>query len=392
LKTKYQVVIVGGGLAGLCSAIHLSKIGISILLIEKHSYPKHKVCGEYISNEVLPYLNELGFDPFHFGATKITNFSLSTTQNRKAETKLPLGGFGISRYCMDEQLAILAQNQGVSIIQETVNQVLFEENLFTVSTLQGSHFSSDFVLGAYGKRSTLDRTLQRKFFRESSPYLGVKAHYKGNFPSDAVGLHNFEGGYCGISKVENDQVNVCYLTDFESFKQHKDIQTFQKEVISQNKVLSEFFDQAEMLFEKPISISQISFSRKSLIENHMIMCGDSAGMIHPLAGNGMSMAIRSSFIAGSLIGKWYEGKIKDRVQLEKMYKKQWSKEFSIRLKYGHIISRLFRLGWFTELLMMGLKIIPWILPYIIKKTHGDLMLVHKILPISKSRLWSKDLT
>ena len=52
----FDVLIIGGGLAGLCNAIHLSKFGTKVLLIEKNEYPKHKVCGEYISNEVLPYL------------------------------------------------------------------------------------------------------------------------------------------------------------------------------------------------------------------------------------------------------------------------------------------------------------------------------------------------
>jgi flavin-dependent dehydrogenase len=62
MKTNASVIIVGGGLAGLCSAIHLSKTGTEVILIEKNNYPKHKVCGEYISNEVLPYLEWLGLN------------------------------------------------------------------------------------------------------------------------------------------------------------------------------------------------------------------------------------------------------------------------------------------------------------------------------------------
>ncbi|HNU89628.1 MAG TPA: FAD-dependent oxidoreductase, partial [Ferruginibacter sp.] len=49
-----DITIIGGGLAGLVSAIHLSKAGLAVTLIEKNEYPKHKVCGEYVSNEVLP--------------------------------------------------------------------------------------------------------------------------------------------------------------------------------------------------------------------------------------------------------------------------------------------------------------------------------------------------
>jgi len=108
--SNFDVIIIGGGLAGLSSAIHLSKYNLSVLLIEKNSYPKHKVCGEYISNKVLPYLDFLDIDIFALGAKKITKLELSTSQNRLIKSELPLGGFGISRYCLDYELAKKARN------------------------------------------------------------------------------------------------------------------------------------------------------------------------------------------------------------------------------------------------------------------------------------------
>ncbi len=124
-NSNYDVIIIGGGLAGLCNAIHLSKFGKSVLLIEKNSYPKHKVCGEYISNEVLPYLAFLGINPFDFGAVKIDNFQLSTTNTQLISAKLPLGGFGISRYQLDSVLSEKAKDNGVTILQETVLHIDF---------------------------------------------------------------------------------------------------------------------------------------------------------------------------------------------------------------------------------------------------------------------------
>ncbi|MDZ7615337.1 MAG: FAD-dependent monooxygenase [Flavobacteriaceae bacterium] len=80
-QTDYEVIIVGGGLAGLTAAIHLSRFEILTLVLEKNAYPKHKVCGEYVSNEVLPYLNWLGIDPFILGAKKIR--PVSAQHNRQ---------------------------------------------------------------------------------------------------------------------------------------------------------------------------------------------------------------------------------------------------------------------------------------------------------------------
>lgn len=368
----FDIIVIGGGLGGLCSTLHLSKKGLKVLLIEKHEYPKHKVCGEYISNEVLPYLNALGFDPFDFGAKAISDFTLSTPGSRSVKTKLPLGGFSISRYCLDWELAKKAQAAGAEIVHASVTDIQFENDRFRVLT-KDEEFTAPLAIGSFGKRSNLDVKLDRDFIKKPSPFLGVKAHYKGNFPENAVGLHNFEGGYCGISKVENDNINICYLADFKSFKQYKNISDFQEQVLSKNTFLKEILDNAELAFEKPLTISQVSFERKHPVENHMIMCGDSAGMIHPLAGNGMSMAIKAAQVASLLILKFKSGKINSRLELEKDYLKAWNSEFSGRLRSSHVISRLFRLGLFSELLIIGLNFIPFILPTIITKTHGKSM-------------------
>ncbi|HKL90615.1 MAG TPA: FAD-dependent oxidoreductase, partial [Allomuricauda sp.] len=224
---QFDVIIIGGGLAGLTSAIDLSQNNFKVLLIEKNSFPKHKVCGEYVSNEVLPYLEYLGFNPFEFGAKRITNFELTTHNNKTIQTELPLGGFGMSRYEMDFQLYQLALKQKVTVLKDTVINVIFENDVFSVQTKSGQSFTSKITMGAFGKRSNLDTTLQRSFITKKSPYLGVKIHMSGNFPENKVALHNFQGGYCGVSKVENDHINLCYITNYEAFKRYKDIDAFQ---------------------------------------------------------------------------------------------------------------------------------------------------------------------
>ena len=190
----HDVIIVGGGLAGLTSALHLAKKGLSVLIIEQQAYPRHKVCGEYISNEVLPYWRALGVDPFEYGAKKITRFTLSTTQGRSISSPLPMGGFGISRYRIDWELSQKAQQAGVTLVQEKVVAIEFQGDQFEVSTQQKQTYQATFVIGAFGKRSNLDVALDRAFMKQSTPFLGIKAHYKGVLPENAVELHNFQGG------------------------------------------------------------------------------------------------------------------------------------------------------------------------------------------------------
>lgn len=367
---NFDVIIIGGGLAGLCNAIHLSKFNKSVLLIEKNTYPKHKVCGEYISNEVLPYLSFLGLNPFDFGAVKIDKFKLSTTSNKLISAKLPLGGFGISRYTLDFELSKKAIENRVTILQDTVITIRFEDDVFNVETKQNQKFTSKIAIGAFGKRSTLDVELQRDFIKKKSPYLGVKIHVKGNFPEDLVALHNFRGGYCGVSKVEKNRINLCYITSFSSFKKHKNIADFQENVVYKNQFLREIFQNTTPLWDKPLSISQISFETKKPVENHILMSGDSAGMIHPLCGNGMSMAIQSAQIASKLILNYFDGTISTRSKLEKLYIRQWNRQFKWRLKAGHFIAMLFRNDKIANILLQLLQRIPFVLPMIIKQTHG----------------------
>ena len=374
-KSVYDVVIVGGGLAGLSAAIHLRKHELQVLLIEKNDYPKHKVCGEYISNEVLPYLDYLGVDVFKLGAKKITKFELSSSKSKLVTADLPMGGFGISRYCLDNALFLKAKALGVKVMQDAVVGVKFVNDFFETETKSNEIVTSKIVIGAYGKRSSLDVQLERHFIKNKSPYLAVKTHVKGNFPEDTVALHNFEGGYCGVSKVENDSINLCYITDFEAFKKYKDIQEFQQKVVYKNDYLKSIFENTIPVFETPLTISQISFESKSPVEKHILMCGDSAGMIHPLCGNGMSMAIRSAQMASDLIIDYLDKKIASRELLETTYIATWNKAFESRLKVGHIVANGFRNNTLANLSIRILKILPFLIPYIIKRTHGKPMSV-----------------
>jgi flavin-dependent dehydrogenase len=85
------------------------------------------------------------------------------------------------------------------------------------------------------------------------------------------------------------------------------------------------------------------------------------------------MAIRAAQMASQQILKFKSGELKNRTDLENQYTEIWNREFSHRLKSGHIIARLFRLGLFSELIMLFLKTFPFLLPHIIKKTHGKPM-------------------
>jgi flavin-dependent dehydrogenase len=369
-ETEQQVIIAGGGLAGLSCAIHLRMSGIQVTLIEKNTYPHHKVCGEYISNEVLPYLHFLGIDPFASGAVKISRMNLSSTLGKTVTCELPLGGFGLSRHALDYLLYQRALALGCLLLTDTVISVDFKDDVFEVSTGISGSLKAKLVIGAYGKRSALDQKLSRPFIRQKSPWLAVKCHYKGSFPDDLVGLHSFKGGYCGVSKVENGEINICYLSDYENFKKYRDIAGFEKQVLCKNPRLAVIFEKCEPVFEQPLSISQISFALKNPVDQHLLMIGDTAGLIHPLCGNGMAIAIHSAKICAGLSTAYFSGGI-SRTELETTYCAAWNKNFKRRMVTGRFLATVIRKQWLFDPLLNLLVKFPALLPFIVKQTHGQ---------------------
>ncbi len=363
-----SIVIVGGGLAGLLAAIHLKSNNYDVMVIEKNDFPKHKVCGEYISNEVVLYLKSLDLDVESFHPKHIDKLTFSLVSGKSINAVLPLGGFGISRYQLDQYLCNEVQRRGCKIVQETVLDIEFLDSKFNITT-NLNIYSASIVLGAFGKRSNLDIKFKRNFIQKKSYWLGVKAHYKVDFPDDLVGLHHFEGGYCGVSKVENNLVNICYLANYETFKLYKSIEDYQENVVCKNPNLKEIFKNAIIQFEKPLTISQVSFEKKKCVENHILMIGDTAGLIHPLCGNGMAMAIHSAKLAAENVILFMENQI-DRGALENKYSNDWNKKFKKRLQIGRILGKLLQYEKTAQTVLKLLVLFPALLPIIIKNTHG----------------------
>lgn len=365
-----DISIVGGGIAGLICSIQLAKRGFTVQLFEKKDYPKHKVCGEYISNEVLPILLNLGIDPLASGAKSIDHFEITSVKNNSLRTKLPLGGFSISRFTFDQLLYQKALSEDVAIHVNThIDNMEYEDGHDKLTTLEGKAFNSKISVGAYGKYSKLDKTFSRPFTKKISHYTGIKYHLRGEIENDTVFIHNFKGGYCGVSKVENNLINVCYLIQSKHVKNYKSLKELEAEHLGKNKQLKRIFSSLENQNRKPIVISNIHFGQKSLTENGRLMIGDSAGMISPICGNGMAMAIQSGVFAANAITDFLKGDISHKNMLSK-YKQDWHNTFGNRLHWGQLIQHAFINYGLANNIISLLQFAPWVLPKIIKKTHG----------------------
>lgn len=372
-KKEFDVIIIGGGLAGLTAAIELATKGRKILLLEKKKFPRHKVCGEYVSNEVLPVLNYFAINPFDVGAQRMKRFVLSSPSGRSAFTALPLGAFSLSRYRLDELLYHKAQSLGVDVrtgIQASLIQHIGKQSVVLAGK---QNFVSRFVIGAFGKTSNLRPKTGESPNSKHGKYFAVKRHIRTDFPNDLVALHNFSGGYCGVSKIEDDKVNVCYLAQSKDLQRFGDIKAFEEKIVFGNPHLKKVFKNAEELFDRPMAISNFGMGAKDAVSDGVFMAGDSAGMISPLCGNGMAMAISSGFHLARLLNEcMVDGH--PNVWAEMAYTRFWKSQFSTRLFWGGTLQYLFGKPTLSNFALSVLNTVPSLTPMIIEKTHGDVIL------------------
>jgi len=370
----FDVAIVGGGLAGLSLSIQLAKNGHRIVLFEKEQYPFHKVCGEYVSLESWNFLVSLGLELEKINPPVISTLQVSAVNGKISEHKLPLGGFGISRYKLDYCLVELARSAGVTVLENTkVNQVSFDGSLFLLETSRQS-CTAKLTCGTYGKRSNIDIRWQRQFIvaakNRLNNYVGVKYHIETNFPPNTIALHNFDNGYCGIVKIEDDKYCLCYLTTAANLQRcNGSVKEMEERILCQNPHLKTIFSKSQFLYKEPLTISQISFDKKAQVENHVLMIGDAAGMITPLCGNGMSMALHASMLAAAQIDRFLKNKI-TKAEMERQYRLQWKKYFSHRLKTGRRVQRLFGHKWITNYFIALARSFPKLIELLIRQTHG----------------------
>lgn len=366
-----EIIIIGGGLAGLVAAHQLSKSGKEVLLIEKKNYPFHRVCGEYICNEVRDFLIKEDLFPFEFAPSEISKFRLTSVNGNMAEMKLDLGGFGISRYVLDHFLFEKAKTSGAEFLlqaqAETIDY-LADEDRFRVVLIDGTTYYSNYVLGAFGKRSKIDKYLNRAFIKSRSPYIGVKYHIHLNYEKDLVALHNFEGGYCGINSIEEGKFNLCYLGSKEHLRKYGNIPEMEKEILYKNPQLKAIFENAEFLLEKPEVINEVDFSPKLPVEDHILMLGDAAGLITPLCGNGMAIAIHSGKLAADILTNNLK-----RQETENTYRSEWTRHFKTRLWFGRKVQWLFGRNRVSDLAVNLVRNSKFISRTIMKNTHGQVI-------------------
>ena len=306
-----EIVVVGGGPAGCAIGGLLAAAGREVTIVERDRFPRDKLCGEFLSHEARDVLRALGvLDAIEQGAPRIDRASVYAPSGACVRASLPSHALGVSRVKLDALLWQRASELGATCIERaTVRDVRSDRDGATVMVRHGGSeraLHARVVVGSWGRRTSLDRRMGRDFLATKQPWMGLKQHHtcsRADALHDVVELHAFDGGYCGMSRVEGDRVNVCALIARAAFEraEGRDWAAAVEMMRRSSRTLDERFAMLSPTSSPTQAVAEIPFMRKSSAHERCFWVGDAAGMITPMTGDGQAMAMESASLLAPIL-------------------------------------------------------------------------------------------
>lgn len=307
---SHDVVIVGAGPAGSSAAIRLARLGRRVLLVDKADFPRHKLCGEFVSPECLDHLDELGVGAelacLDLPNNTRTVFYSSTGRSLRVSNRWLSRNFresiGLSRFELDRLLLDRAVESGaevrtgVSLVgSETADDGLVRFRLRSGDgTVQETR--THIAIDATGRGRYLARNFDATSSLNKPGQVAFKAHVRNaQIESGVCEIFSYPGGYGGCSAIEGGLSNLCFIVASELVREiGNDAYAVFKSVLLKNqraaKVLSDISVEGEWI-TVPISGYGSNDPAPAI---GVFAVGDSAAFIDPFTGSGIAMALQSS--------------------------------------------------------------------------------------------------
>ncbi|MBZ5535919.1 MAG: NAD(P)/FAD-dependent oxidoreductase [Acidobacteriia bacterium] len=381
MNTPFDVIIVGAGPAGSSAAIALASRGWHVALMEKQTFPRDKLCGEFISPEGISDFARLGVLPalLKKEPAPVHRVRVTLSADHQVRIELPEFGWGLSRYALDQVLFEHARALGVECHENSpVHTIKGDlERGFRVEV--GPQSSSRVVLkaktviAATGRWSNVPRDPLHAVHgrKRLKRFVGIKAHFQGE-PNldDAVELHFFQAGYCGLNRIEGGEINLCALVEEEfATRFARSWEALIEAAAGQNPHLDNRIRAMRRSSEFLVT-SPVIFQKRERILRDIFMVGDAAGFLDPFSGDGISTAVRSATLASRCIDDVMRGNVSNERTM-KNYDRAYQSEFGRRFLFSRIIRNALSLGGIPPAFSRLQARIPALGKWVVRQTRGE---------------------
>ncbi|ADU63556.1 MAG: geranylgeranyl reductase family protein [Pseudodesulfovibrio sp.] len=349
--SDYDVIVVGAGPAGTCTAIHAARQGLHVLLLDQKKFPREKTCGDALSSLAIAELNSLGLLPRlleipHTPVQKITYHGADTSSVTvpilKIDDTASEAGIICRRILLDALLMEIAAEEEVEVVDWCrITEVLVKGGqAYGVKGERGGgrgvSWTAKVVVGADGSDSLVARQMNmprypeyralavRGYFRQ---VLGIRGNIEVHFPEEVL------PGYVWFHPTETSQTNVGLTIPMDVVKDTniKPKQALKRALASPE--LKERFAFAEQMGEIEAGVLPVGNPIREIHGNGFILVGDAAGLVNPCSSDGTTNAIISARIAGEVLAKTCKGESWDEAALREYPYYLW-KEIGPSLEMG----------------------------------------------------------
>lgn len=330
----FDLVVIGGGPAGCAASITAARAGAKVLQLERGRFPRHKVCGEFVSAESLSLLSRL----LQEKSRELINDAPRMPQVRIFIDGTQLGGqvsppaASITRLDMDFALWHSAIASGVEVRDACSVRSVDSDRPFQVNTDRES-FEAKAILNAAGRWSNLTSPAIRAG-AAGERWVGLKAHFYERDPHPSVDLYFFDGGYCGVQPVSPASnghgalVNACAMVRAEVASTLDEVFEASPQLRARSRNWTPAMD--------PVTTSPLIFHEPELVNQGMLQAGDSATFVDPFIGDGISLALRSGALAAESLTPFFKQKC-SLEQATSAYREAYKQ------RLGHVFRRSSRL-------------------------------------------------
>jgi geranylgeranyl reductase family protein len=310
---QYDLIVVGAGPAGSACAITAARQGARILLLEKDRFPRHKVCGEFVSSESLELLHGIVEDGRFQACPRIASSRIFVDGKTLTLPVSPTAQ-SIPRFDLDAALFQAAQRAGATVREEAAVSEVRRNRHFEVIT-SGETITARTIINSSGRWSRLTQF----DVAGKDKWLGLKAHFKEAAAPQSVDLYFFPGGYCGVTPVSTNSVNACAMVRADAARTLEEVFAKEPRLWQRSRAWQPLFS--------AVSTSPLYFREPETEADGVLLAGDAAGFIDPFAGDGISLALQSGTLAAETLAPFLRGAC-SREQACEQYRVAYRRRFA----------------------------------------------------------------